>query len=416
MTATLTPAPLSGTVAAIPSKSDAHRLLICAALADAPTTLALHATSADIDATLRCLAALGAAVEWDGQSVCVQPGAPAGCPTLDCGESGSTLRFLLPVAAALCKQTRFTGSGRLPSRPLADLTAAMRAHGVAFSAEALPFETSGLLQGGDYALPGHVSSQYITGLLLALPLAAADSVLTLTSPLQSAGYVAMTRSALTRFGVEAQETEAGWRIPGNQTYHPPGALSVAGDWSNAAFFLTAGAIGKPVTVTGLDLEDPQGDRAIVDLLRQLGAAVSISGDAVTVSPAPLRGCEIDVSDVPDLLPVLAVAAACAHGETRFTGAARLRLKESDRLTAVSALLRDLGGSVTELPDGLIVRGGALCGGTVDSFHDHRLVMSAAVAAIRCTDPVTILDAGAVEKSYPAFFQDYTALGGSAHVL
>ncbi len=415
MQVTISPATLSGIVPAIPSKSDAHRLAICAALADRPTELELPSSSADIDATLRCLEALGAGIRFSDGILTVTPVFPAGAtPLLDCGESGSTFRFLLPVAAALYSRTRFEGHGRLPDRPIGELMHAMDSQGVSFSAPRLPFETSGLLHGGAYSLPGDVSSQYITGLLMALPRAVEDSVLSLTSPLQSRGYVDITLSALRRFGIAVEDTEQGYRIPGGQTFRSPGRLKVDGDWSNAAVFLAAGAIGETVSVSGLNSDSPQGDRAITEILARFGAKVSVSEKAVTVSPGPLRGCTVDMSGVPDLLPVLAVVAACAEGETRFTGAERLRLKESDRLTAVCALLQALGGDVQELPDGLIVRGTPLSGGTVDSFHDHRMVMSAALAALRCTGPVTILDAGAVEKSYPAFFRDYTALGGNVY--
>jgi len=415
MQVTLSPSVLSGTAAAIPSKSDAHRLAICAALADRPTVLELPSSSADIDATLRCLEALGAGVVSAGGAVTISPAFPAqGVPLLDCGESGSTFRFLLPVAAALRDRVRFVGQGRLPDRPIGDLMDSLAAHGVSFSAHRLPFETSGRLRGGAFFLPGDVSSQYITGLLLALPLAERDSVLSLISPLQSRAYVDMTLSALQRFGIQVSVGEAEYRIPGGQAFRSPRHLWVDGDWSNAAVFLAAGAIGAAVSVSGLDLDSPQGDRAVIDILARFGAAISVSDKTVTVAPGALQGCIVDVSGVPDLLPVLAVVAACAEGETRFTGAARLRLKESDRLAAVSVLLRGLGGDVRELPDGLIVRGTPLSGGTVDSFHDHRMVMSAALAVLRCTQPVTILDAGAIEKSYPAFFRDYTALGGIVH--
>jgi 3-phosphoshikimate 1-carboxyvinyltransferase len=417
MNVTIAPAPLEGTLPAVSSKSDAHRLLICAALADRPTVLALPALSEDIEATIRCLRALGAGIVRSGETVTVSPiERVPDAPLLPCGESGSTLRFLLPVAAALTEGARFTGRGRLPDRPVGALRAAMEAHGVTFSAEKLPFALSGRLQGGSYALPGDVSSQYLTGLLLALPHVPDDSTLTLTTKLESAAYVDMTLSALRRFGGSVSDGGGVYALPGGQRFHSPGAAAVDGDWSSAAFFLTAGAIGREVTVTGLDADSPQGDKAVLDILRRFGAETETRGNAVTVRPAPLRGCEIDVSGIPDLLPVLSVAAACASGETRFTNAARLRLKESDRLAAVSAMLRSLGGSVTELPDGLTVRGGALTGGTVDGFRDHRIVMSAAIAAIRCSGPVTITGAGAAAKSYPAFFDDYTLLGGNCDVL
>lgn len=408
MNKTLSPATITGTIPAIASKSDAHRRLICAALGDRPTTLEISTTSRDIEATIDCLTALGAVIERRGDRVKVVPGAnmPDG-PLLDCGESGSTLRFLLPVAAALGGRTSFVGHGRLPQRPLDDLVRVMKAGGVSFSSDTLPFTISGKLTGGTYALPGNVSSQYITGLLLALPLLDRDSRIELTSPLESRGYVDMTISALKDFGINVTPTDRGWDIPGGQTFRGTNA-QVEGDWSNAAFWLCAGAVSGPVTVTGLRQDSCQGDKAVLDILKRFGAQVTTAENAVTVAPGALKGCEIDVSDIPDLLPVLAVTAACAQGETRFTGAARLRLKESDRLATTAAMLRDLGAQAQELPDGLVVSG-SLAGGTVDGAGDHRIVMSAAIASGRCRDAVTITGAEAADKSYPAFWDDLEKL-------
>ena len=272
----------------------------------------------------------------------------------------------------------------------------------------------GQLSGGSYQLPGNISSQYISGLLFALPLLQEDSFIHLSTPLESAAYIDMTLAALKQFGVQIHKQPQGYAIPGRQRFHSPGEIQVEGDWSNAAFFLVAGAIGQSCTVSGLDLQSPQGDREIVQLLRRFGAQVQVEKDRVSVSPAPLHGCTIDISQVPDLLPILAVTAACATGESRFIHAARLRLKESDRLTATAALLHALGIHSSESPDSLIVQGGALLGGTVDSYHDHRIAMATAIAATRCRAPVTILDAAAVEKSYPGFFTDYIQLGGQAY--
>lgn len=413
----IAPAPLHGTIRAIPSKSDAHRLLICAALADGPTRLTMPGTSADIEATMDCLQALGAGITRKGDAVTVSPirSVPKN-PLLDCRESGSTLRFLLPVAAALSSRARFTGRGRLPDRPIGELKSAMEAHGVTFSSGRLPFSLSGRLSGGAYTLPGNVSSQYITGLLLAMPKLEGGGTLALTSWLESAAYVDITLHALRRFGVTVDPRGGTYTVPGGQVFHSPGWLEVDGDWSNAAFFLAAGALASPVTVSGLNPDSPQGDREFLDLLRRFGAAVSVGETAVTAAPAPLHGCKIDVSGIPDALPVLSVIAACAEGETRFTNAARLRLKESDRLASTAAMLRALGGHAEELPDGLTVRGTALTGGTVDGCNDHRIVMAAAIAAVRCGGPVRITGAEAVRKSYPAFFEDITKLGGCVHVL
>lgn len=417
MDVAISPSPLSGTLHAVPAKSDAHRKLICAALSDRPTVLLLSSVSEDVSATINCLRALGADITFQNGNVTIVPiKTVPPSPLLDCGESGSTLRFLLPTAAALTSHVHFTGSGRLPDRPIEGLCQTMEAHGVTFSGNRLPFETTGHLHSGTYLLPGNVSSQYVTGLLLALPGLSEESLLNLTTPLQSAAYVDVTLSVLRQFGISIDASAQTYRIYGKQTFRSPGTLRVEGDWSNAAFYLTAGAIGAPVSLTGLDIHSPQGDRRILELLRRFGANVFIHGTTVRVRPAPLKGCTVDMSGIPDLLPILAVAAVCAKGQTRFLHAGRLRMKESDRLASVSSLLNSLGGRVTELSDSLIIEGGPLSGGTVESFHDHRIVMAAAIAAIRCANPVIIRDAGVVKKSYPEFFSDYVQLGGNYHVL
>ena len=417
MIATITPAPLSGKIAAIASKSDAHRLLILAALSEGETFLQLEQRSQDIDATIGCLRALGARIVTlpDGVNVRGIEQVPERS-LLDCGESGSTFRFLLPVAAALGAHATFTGTGRLPERPIGELLQAMRAHGVRFSAEQLPLSIEGKFIGGAFELPGNISSQYLTGLLLALPLLEQESRILLTTPLESAAYVELTLHALKRFGITIPVRKGEYRISGGQHYYSPGMLRVDGDWSNASFFLAAGALGAPVSVSGLGLASPQGDKAMLDALMAFGAGVEATESSIRVSPARLRGCTIDVGETPDLLPVLAVLGACASGETRLVNAARLRLKESDRLASVSAMLRALGAAVEEQPDALVITGGRLTGGDVHSCRDHRIVMAAAVAAIRCEGDVRILGTEAVNKSYPAFFADYNRLGGQANVV
>ncbi len=413
MKVTIDPGPLQGTIAAIPSKSAAHRLLILAAMADGPTEIELAANPGqDIERTIDCLRAVGAAISRSGGSVrVIPPPRPVPSPQLHCGESGSTLRFMLPVAAALCGGGRFSGSGRLPERPLGELAAALKKQGLTFSGGRLPFTAAGRLKPGDYLLPGNISSQYITGLLLSLPALPGDSTIRLRGPLESAAYVELTLAALRRFKIEVRSCGDRFEIPGGQRYRSPGRMAVEGDWSNAAFFLAAGALGGKVSIEGLDLSSPQGDRAIVPLLARFGALAGISGSRVTVSAGALRGGEIDLRQIPDLLPVLAAAAASAAGTTSFHGAARLRLKESDRIASTAAMVNALGGDAVELPEGLLVRGEKLSGGVVDSCGDHRIAMAAAVAAIRAVKPVTILDAAAVEKSYPSFFADYLKLGG-----
>lgn len=399
MNAVLHPSLLQGSVQVPPSKSVAHRVLIAAALADMPTEIEISALNEDIQATIGCLRALGAEIERTDAGLRVHPIRATMCAEsmLNCGESGSTLRFMLPVAAALGADCAFVGSGRLPERPNRILTDALCAHGVRVDRELLPIRISGQLRGGTYAVAGNVSSQYITGLLLALPLCAEDSEIVLTKKLESASYVGITLEALAVFGIRVLEAPQGWRIPGRQRYASPGRMRVEGDWSAAAFWLAANAIGSRVECRGLKMESAQGDRAIARMLGELGG-------------------EIDVSDTPDLVPALAVAAAAHPGRTHITGAARLRVKESDRLRAVADMLHALGGQAEELPDGLIIDGGhSFTGGTVNGVNDHRIVMAAAIAATAAEGDVTITDAQAVAKSYPGFFEELRRLGGRCDV-
>lgn len=432
MNVRLSPASLRGTVHSIASKSDVHRLLFCAAQADGPVTIEMNDRSPlsdDILATARVLRGLGADVrEEPGRFTVTPSNAVPNAPTFDCRESGSTLRFLLPVAAAHCDEPSFTGSGRLPERPVGELLDVLKANGISVSADKLPFSFTGRLQSGTFELPGNVSSQYITGLLLALPALDGDSEIRLTSPLQSASYVNITLHALSRFGIRTSVLPRGFLVPGAQTFQSPGTLVADGDWSNAGYFLAAGALGKdPVSVSGLSPDSPQGDKVLTGILKdRMGAPVSRTREedgtcTYTVTPAEtLSACDLDVHDIPDAFPVLAVLAAFANGRTRFTGCERLRFKESDRVASVIAMLEALGGTAVEDGADIIVCGadetGGLTGGTVPSFGDHRIVMAAAVAALRCTGDVTITGAEAVRKSYPSFFDEYTALGGIVHVI
>jgi len=400
MNVTVFPGWLQGRVTAPPSKSHVHRLLIAAALCEGETVLRCPGENADIVATLRCLRALGANIirREDGFSVS-GPLSRAPQAPLDCGESGSTLRFLLPLCAARASgaSVTLTGQGRLPSRPNGPLLTALRAHGAKIEGDFLPLTVEGGLAPGGFALPGSVSSQFFTGLLFALPLLRDDSTLTYTSPLESMPYVDLTLSVLRQFGIRIKAMENGWRVPGNQAYCSPGRAEAEGDWSAAAFFLGANALGSAVAADGLSAASCQGDRAMEELLAKTGG-------------------EICVTDTPDLMPILSAVAAASPGkETRITGGARLRLKESDRIAAMADAIRALGGDAQETPDGLMIRGERLRGGTVDGRGDHRVVMAAAIAATACAGPVTILGAEAVEKSYPDFWKDFEALGGNTHV-
>lgn len=417
MDISITPSPLKGNIEAIPSKSVAHRMLICAAFADAPTTLLIPQTSDDINATANCLKALGASIEICGAEYKVTPiTTPADSPTLDCGESGSTLRFFLPVAAALGNNSHFIGHGRLPQRPLSDLLDAMKEQGVTASAESLPLTLRGKLCGGHYRIAGNVSSQYITGLLLALPLSDEDSTIEITTALESASYIDITLSVLKTFGIEISINNHTYHIKGGQRYRSPQKLWVEGDWSNAAFFLSAAALGNELTMSGLNKNSAQGDRKILSLLESFGATCTSSETTIGIHADVLNGCTIDIRDTPDLLPILSVVAAYSQGTTTFINAARLRLKESDRLESTAALIRNLGGKAETTEDSITIYGSGLLGGTVNSCNDHRIAMATAIAATRCKETVTICGAEAVNKSYPGFFDDYQKLGGKANVI
>ena len=399
MRAIITPSPLAGTIPAIASKSQAHRMLICAALADRPTTVACPTLSADITATADCLRALGADINYENGLYTVRPiAAVPDRPVLDCGESGSTLRFLLPVVCALGAKATVKMHGRLGQRPLSPLWEELQAHGAVLTKpDPDTISVEGSLAAGEYTIAANISSQFISGLLFALPLLLEGSSIRLTGTLESAAYLTMTVRALSLFGVACPLADGTFSVPGGRPYASPGAAQVEGDWSNAAFWTVADKLsGGALAVTGLDPDSPQGDRAVTELAERIAA-----GNAV-----------IDCQNVPDLVPVLSVLAALTPGTTRFVNAGRLRIKESDRLTAVTAMLTALGGDVQELDEGLVVTGKKhLAGGTVDSVNDHRIAMSAAVAAIGCDGPVTVLGAQAVNKSYPAFWDDYARLGG-----
>ena len=412
MTRTVAPGPRAGVIQIPASKSQAHRMLICAALSREPSRLILDGFSADIEATMQCLEALGARCEETANGLSVTP--VGVCPAqarLDVGESGSTLRFLLPVLGALGVQAEIRMHGRLPERPLSPLWEVLEAHGMRLQQDGTILHTDGQLIAGDYSLPGNVSSQFISGLLFALPLLGGNSTLTVTGALQSARYVSMTEQALAEAGILTKKDGPVWQIGGRQRYASPAVQTVEGDWSNAAFFLCMGALSATgVTVTGLNSTSLQADRAVTEILVRFGAELTVSEDAVTVRRGVLHGITLDAGPIPDLVPVVSCLAALCDGETRVENAARLRLKESDRLQTTAALLSALGGSVRELPDGLIISGrGRLSGGTADACGDHRIAMSAAMAACGCEGPVTVSGSECVAKSYPAFWEDFASL-------
>lgn len=413
----ITPGPLSGSVKTIASKSHAHRMLIASALCREPQEISISTTSADIEATKDCLAHLSMDI-----------------PVMNCGESGSTLRFMLPVTMALKDEAVFMGRGRLPYRKLYPLDSQMECHGCTFEWNEPAGEDlqeicriQGRLQSGYYALPGNVSSQFITGLLFALPLLDGDSEIQLTSPLESSKYVDMTLDVLKKFGIFIiSGTNADglpvYKICGNQHYDPCDDPTVEGDWSNIAFWIIAGIINEPehyITCENLPLFSLQGDKAIMDIAREMGGFVTTHGENSRTGRHELKAIDIDASDIPDLVPILAVAAAAANGTTHIYNAGRLRDKESDRLRAVANGLEKIGAKILEGADKLTIYGqphAKLMGGTVSGYNDHRIVMAMTIASMLCENPVIIEGAEAVNKSYPTFFEDFKSLGGEFRVI
>lgn len=409
----------NGTVNVPPSKSDVHRAIICAAMANGVSRISPVALSNDIKATIGCIKALGADAVLENNVLTVDGTNMYKNKTalLDCGESGSTLRFFIPIAAVGNINATFVGKGKLPQRPIGIFTEALPKAGTVCKTEGrLPLEIKGQLKSGIFEIPGNVSSQFITGLLLALPILEGDSEIVLTSPLESVGYIAMTIRTMKQFGVNIQATEKGWHIKGGQTYKSCN-YTTDGDWSQAAFFMVLGAVSGKVTVKGVAKDSTQGDKKCAEILARFGAKVTQLDNEVTVEKGELKAITIDASQIPDLVPVLSVCAAFAEGTTKIINAERLRIKECDRLKATAELLNNLGGKVKELSDGLEITGvSSLKGGNVNGYNDHRIVMSAAVCAARSDEDITATFAMSINKSYPDFYIDYNSIGGKANVL
>ena len=414
MNLTVQPGRLHGTVAVPPSKSAAHRAIISAALANGRSTVTNVDLSNDMRATIGACRALGIDMRINSDMLTVDGGQLqlTGSP-IDCAESGSTLRFFIPVACTLDGEKTFTGHGRLPLRPVDSYLHIFDTQGIAYTRPPgynLPLTVSGTLRSGEFHVDGRVSSQFVTGLLFALPLLKDNSNIAVIGGFESRGYVDLTVDMLRRFGIEIDVDGDNFTIKGRQQYTPQN-IRVEGDYSQAAFFLVGGAISGGIRVEDLDAHSLQPDRAIVDILGQMGADISAENGTLISRPAKLHGTVIDVSQCPDLVPPLAIAAAYAEGITHITGAARLRIKESDRLHALAQNLAALGIRTEELLDGLIIHGGQPAGGEIDSFGDHRIAMAFAIAASNASAPVTIRGAECADKSYPKFYDDYKSLGG-----
>ena len=416
------PERLHGCAVAPASKSEAHRRIICAGLSGKETVLTGFASSADTKATLKCIKALGAQVSLEGDRLSLQAGERKGfmLPLMDCGESGSTLRFFVPIAMALTGGGVFRMRGRLGQRPMDVYRDLFVPQGCSWhmgsgADGAAELHVAGRLTAGSYVLPGNVSSQFVSGLMFALPLLAGTSTLTVEPPVESASYIRMTVEALTMSGIVLKETAPFvWEIPGGQQYGPvPGRLS--GDYSQAAVLLCMAALGHDVNVTGLAKQTTQGDRAVLAHLQALGVQVEETEEEIRVIGGALHGATLDVRDCPDIAPILALVCQMAEGESRLTGCGRLRLKECDRLTATVDMLSALGGDIRAEGDDMVIHGvEKLRGGvTVDAHSDHRMVMLASAAALCCAEPVTVPEVEALDKSWPDYLNVYASLGGRA---
>lgn len=405
------PTPLEGSVDIVSSKSLSHRYVLAAALAEGKSKIENILDSDDLVATKNALVGLGAKIKDD---VIIGSKVKKVADTIDCFESGSTVRFLIPVAMLQEEPVTFIGKNQLPFRTQAMYEEIFK-DDYQFDHPKdrwLPLTVSGPLKGGTYPLRGDVSSQFITGLLYALPLAPNDSEIVLTSHLESVGYVDLTLDVLKKFGIKIIPTLTGYKIPGNQVYQP-GNYKVEGDFSGAAFFVAAGLLSGPITLSNLNHESLQGDKAIINIAQQMGGKIKKSKDGYKVYPSKLKGVTVDVGQIPDLGPILMVLGALAEGTMIIENAARLRIKESDRLEAMVSNLTKIGAQIKVDGDRVEITGQkTLKGGKeVSSYKDHRIAMAMAIASIRCEEPIIIDDETVVSKSYPNFFDSFTKLGG-----
>ena len=406
------PSTIKGEISAISSKSYAHRALICAALASSPSKIKCDNLSDDINATVNCLNGIGAEITYKNKEFFVTPidVSKAKCE-IDCGESGSTLRFILPIIGALGLNIKIIMHGRLPQRPLSPLYEQMEQNGCSFEKKDNYIIISGKLKAADYEIEGNISSQFVTGLLFSLPLIKGKSKIVIKNKFESYSYVLMTLAVLKDFGIEYSFENNEFALTKN-SYHS-NDCTVEGDWSNAAFWLCAGALSEQgIIVTNLNFNSTQGDKKIIDILKDFGADVKVDSNSATIKKSILKGITVNASDIPDLVPIICVVASVASGVTTITNAERLRIKESDRIKSVVEMIKNVGGDIKETADGMIINGCALKGGVVNSFNDHRIVMSAAVLSSVCENFVEIIDSQAVNKSYPMFFEDFKKLNGN----
>jgi len=417
------PTQLNGQVSVPSSKSISHRMLICASLAHGESTIKNIDFSDDILATIKGIKALGAEIRYaesktnnNTHDVIIKGnGFPEiRQPTIDCMESGSTLRFLIPISLLTGKKITFTGRGRLSQRPLDVYCSVFKNQGIDChtSTGGLPITFSGKLNPARFYIKGNVSSQFISGLLFALPLLDKDSEIIVTTPMESKGYIDLTIDTLRKFSVEIINCDYQFfKVKGKQIYKPFSGC-IEGDYSQSAFWLVAGVLNGNITCYDLNPHSLQGDKSIINILMEMGSNLGIESNFVKAKLSKTFGITIDASQCPDLVPPLAVLGTLSQGTTRIVNAGRLKIKESDRLKAISTELAKLGAKIKELPDGLEIYGqDMLEGGTVDSWNDHRIAMALAVAALRCKNPVVITNSTSVRKSYPNFWDDFRKVGG-----
>lgn len=437
---TIEPKKLKGAVRIPPSKSMAHRAVICAALSNGISVIDNIDYSDDIIATIEGMKALGAEVIQEGRKLIINGENifKKNGGVVDCNESGSTLRFLVPLSIAKGNNIKFVGRGNLGKRPLKTYYDIFDKQGIAYSCEdgVLDLSINGELKGGEFPVEGNISSQFISGLLFTLPLLKEDSKVIITTNLESKGYIDLTLSMMKKFGIEIENKDyKEFIIKGNQEYQATN-YKVEGDYSQAAFYLCAGALGNDVVCNDLEEGSLQGDKECIDILKRMGAIFlkefrvtqdyhkyeGVEDERFThenkfilglgFGSEELRGTVIDASQCPDIIPVVTVVAALSNGETRIINGERLRIKECDRLHAICTELNKLGANITELEDGLIIKGvKELKGGNVDSHSDHRIAMSLAIASTRCVEDVILRDPECVKKSYPHFWDDFKMLGG-----
>lgn len=416
---TLSPSKLKGEVVIPTSKSVCHRAVICAGLAEGVSNIDNVVFSQDVEATCGAMSNLGVEIVADKEASKIKvKGAAKLEPkdvSIDCFESGSTLRFLIPVAATTGKKVTFDGRGKLVERPLEDYYRIFDEQQIDYkNADGkLPLTIDGKLKAGEYRIKGDVSSQFISGLLFALPLLEGDSKIIVTTELESKPYVDLTIDALKTFSVEVENVNyREFIVKGNQKYKASD-YRVEGDFSQVAFWLVAGCIGADVVCDGMNINSLQGDKAVLEIIKSMDGEILVEGNKIKAVPSKTKGTVIDAAECPDLVPVLTVLAALSEGTTEIINAARLRFKESDRLSAITTELNKIGADIEEKEDGLIIRGKEfLTGGNVDSWNDHRIAMALAVASIRCKEPVIIKDSSCIKKSYPNFWEHFRELGGN----